>query len=193
MQERTVSLYPRAPIYFLLVFLVAIIGFYPSFFSKLRETDAIRHFHGLMATAWMLMLIAQGWLMRQRKFSSHRAFGKLSFFLAPLFIASGFLMIHSMLASTNGFSRTFGARLAFVDIATIPYWWSGPDFTARHEVAAPRVPALDPMTEFSSVYGVYVWDVDRDGCDDLVTASSYHEDAQVSAGETVLHFGQPAP
>ena len=122
MQERTIFLYPRAPLYFSLVFLVAIIGFYPSFFSKLKETDAIHHFHGFMATAWMLMLITQGWLMRKRKFSSHRALGRLSAVIAPLFIASGFLVIHAMLASTNGFSQTFGARLAFVDSTTIGYF-----------------------------------------------------------------------
>ncbi len=122
MEERAMSLYPRAPIYFSLVFLVAIIGFYPSFFSKLTETDATHHFHGFMATAWMLMLIAQGWLMRLRKISAHRALGRLSIFVAPLFIASGFLVIHAMLSSTNGFSQTFGARLAFVDITTIIYF-----------------------------------------------------------------------
>lgn len=122
MQQRTAPFYRNSPIYFSLVLLVAIIGFFPSFFSKLGETDATHHFHGFTATAWMLLLITQGWLMRQRNFSSHRMFGKLSFVIAPLFIASGFLMIHAMLASTNGFSRTFGARLAFVDITTITYF-----------------------------------------------------------------------
>lgn len=122
MQKQSMSLYPRAPIYFSLVFLVAIIGFYPSFFSNQTKTDATHHFHGFMATAWMLMLITQGWLMRQRKFSAHRALGRLSIFVAPLFIASGFLVIHAMLSSTTGFSQAFGARLAFVDITTIIYF-----------------------------------------------------------------------
>ncbi|MGZ5967249.1 MAG: FG-GAP repeat domain-containing protein, partial [Polyangiales bacterium] len=55
-----------------------------------------------------------------------------------------------------------------MDIVTIPYWYSGPDFT-RHEVVVPG-PALDPVSQYSSVYGVYPQDVDGDGCTDIIVA-----------------------
>lgn len=121
MQERATSLYPRAPIYFSLVLLTATIGFYSSYFSRLGKTDAVHHFHGLMATAWILMLIVQGWLMRQRAMSTHRAIGKISLLIAPLFVISGLLVIQTMLNASNGFNKTYGARLAFVDLSTMAY------------------------------------------------------------------------
>ena len=115
-------MYKRAHIYFSLTFLVAFVGFFPSYFSKLGDTDAVHHFHGIMASAWMIMLITQAWLMRERKIQLHRKIGRLSLLLAPLFVLSGLLVVHVMLASTNAFSRTFGARLAFLDITTIMYF-----------------------------------------------------------------------
>lgn len=122
MQEQ-VLLYRRAPFYFSLVFLTALVGFYPSYFSKLGKVDVIHHFHGVMATAWMIMLIIQGWLMRQRNFSSHRAVGKLSLIIVPLFIISGLLVVYTMLSARNGFNQTYGARLAFIDLTTIMYFF----------------------------------------------------------------------
>lgn len=132
MQQRTAHLYPRAPIYFALLLLVAVVGFYPSFFSRLKDADLAHHFHGIAATAWMLLLIAQGWLMRQRNVSSHRMFGRISFVLAPLFVASGFVMIHTMLGNADPFSQTFGPRLAFVDLTTIVYFAIAYGLAIRH-------------------------------------------------------------
>jgi len=123
MQDRSASaLYPRADLYFALALLTAIIGFYPSYFGRLTQTDVAHHFHGLTATAWMLLLITQGWLFRQRRWTLHRRLGRGSLLLAPLFLVSGLLMIHAMLRSANGFSQTFGARLAFVDMTTLAYF-----------------------------------------------------------------------
>lgn len=122
MLKRPAPLYHDAPMYFSLVFLVAVVGFYPSYFSKQHEADVIHHFHGITATAWMLMLIAQSWWVRRGSFYNHRMLGRLSLLIAPLFVISGFLVIHAMLANQGGFSKAYGARLAFVDITTITYF-----------------------------------------------------------------------
>ena len=116
------SLYPNAPLYFTLLLIIAVVGFYPSYFSVLGETDAAHHFHGVLATAWMLLLILQSWLMRRRHFSAHRTIGRVSLVVAPLFVASGLLVIHVMVSSSNGFSKAFGARFAFVDLLAIGYF-----------------------------------------------------------------------
>lgn len=111
--------FSRAPYWFGLLLLVALIGFYPSYFSRLGDTDLAHHFHGITGTAWMLLLIAQAWLMRSRRFAVHRQLGWLSLLIAPLFVASGLLMMRTMLASDDGFNRAFGSRLAVVDLATV--------------------------------------------------------------------------
>lgn len=130
---RTASpLYPNAPLYFTLLLIVAVVGFYPSYFSVLGDTDAAHHFHGMLATAWMLLLILQSWLMRQRLFRGHRLVGRVSFVIAPLFVASGLVVIYVMVSSSNGFSKAFGARFAFVDLLAIGYFAAAYALAIRH-------------------------------------------------------------
>ena len=123
MNTRTTSpLYPWAPFYFLLLLATAFFGFWPSYFSRLPQMDLAHHFHGITATAWMLLLIAQAWLMRQRNYRVHRMLGRTSLVLAPLFVASGLILIHGMVAHSNPFTAQFGDRLAFVDFTTIGWF-----------------------------------------------------------------------
>lgn len=122
MQTPPAPFYSRAPLYFGLALLTAFVGFYPSFFSRLRETDATHHLHGLTATAWMLLLIVQSYLFRQRKLALHRQIGKLSLVIVPLFLFSGVLVVHHMLSVDNGFYQQFGSRLAFLDVVSVVYF-----------------------------------------------------------------------
>lgn len=137
MQERATALYPRAPIYFSLVLLTAATGFYPSYFSRFGKTDAVHHFHGLTATAWILMLVAQAWLIQQRQFGTHRLIGRISLVLAPLFIISGLLVTQTMLAASNGFNKAFGARLAFVDLTTLAFFAAAYGLAIAHRRNTP--------------------------------------------------------
>jgi len=125
-------LYKRAHVYFSLALLVAVIGFFPSYFSRLGQTDVVRHFHGITALAWMLLLVAQAWLIRQGNRPVHRRIGKSAFVLAPLFIASGLLVTHSMLGGANAFQRAFGPQLAFLDLSSVIYFGVVVGLAIRH-------------------------------------------------------------
>lgn len=122
MSSRQGLLYPRAPFYFAALLLLALAGFSQSYFMHLGQNDWVHHFHGIVATAWMLMLILQGTLMRTGRMTLHRRVGKSAYVLAPLFVLSGFLIVHAMLTSTGGFARTYGSRLAFVDLTSSIYF-----------------------------------------------------------------------
>ena len=115
-------MYKRAHVYFSLALLLAIIGFFPSYFSRLGQTDAIKHFHGIAALTWMILLVTQAWLMRQGNRRLHRALGRTSLVIAPLFVASGLLVVHSMLTGGNPFQRAFGPQLAWLDLITVFYF-----------------------------------------------------------------------
>lgn len=119
---RPLPFYSDAPLYFLLLLLIALAGFFPSYYSKLGSGKFAHQFHGAMATLWMLLLITQGWLMRQRKVALHRAVGKASILLAGLFVVSGLMIVQAMLTSDSGFSRAFGPRLAFVDFSSVAFF-----------------------------------------------------------------------
>ena len=120
--QRRPGIYRNAYIYFSLAVLATIIGFFPSYFAKLRDTDAVHHFHGILASVWMIGLITQSWLMRQGMISAHRTVGKISLLVAPLFVISGILVVHAMLTSHDELSLAFGGRLAFIDIVTMCYF-----------------------------------------------------------------------
>lgn len=109
--------YARTPLFFVLVLLAGLWGFYPSYLARLGETDLSHHAHGLTAFAWMLMLVGQATLIRLRKRALHRRIGQLAYGLAPLFIAAGLWMTWQTAHPDNPFSRRFGPRLVPVDLS----------------------------------------------------------------------------
>ncbi|HEU4951833.1 MAG TPA: hypothetical protein VFT46_07760 [Holophagaceae bacterium] len=114
--------YPRAPLYFSLLLLLAVAGFYPSYFGRLRSADAVHHAHGIAATLWMLLLIAQSWLIGRSRRRAHRILGWSSLILVAFFLLSGLGVIHAMVASAGPFSARYGARLAFVDLVSLIFF-----------------------------------------------------------------------
>jgi uncharacterized membrane protein len=119
MLARYGQLYYRSHWYFSLLLAVAIAGFFPTYYARLNDARSLHHFHAIAATLWMLLLISQGYLMRQKKVARHRSIGKLSLVLAPMFAVSGLLVVHDMLTRDSGFARAFGPRLAFIDITSV--------------------------------------------------------------------------
>lgn len=51
--------YSKAHYVVALVLLATIIGFWPSYFGNLREAPLAFHFHGVIATAWIILLMLQ--------------------------------------------------------------------------------------------------------------------------------------
>lgn len=132
MQVRTQPFYSNAPFYFILLLATAFVGFFPSYYSRLGQASFTHHFHGIMATLWMLLLIGQAWLMRQRAVKLHRAIGKSSIFLVVLFAASGLMIVHDMITRDGGFARAFGARLALLDTIAVFYFVFAYSMAIRH-------------------------------------------------------------
>jgi hypothetical protein len=121
-----------APLFFVVLLAIGVAGFRASYFARLGETDLAHHFHGIAATAWMALLIAQATLMRLRRVGWHRMLGRVSFVLVPLFLASGLLMVRTMLVSESPFSRAFGSVLAFVDLTTLAGFATAYVLAIRH-------------------------------------------------------------
>lgn len=122
MHARTRTLYPRAVFWFLLLLGTALVGFWGTYFTRLAETNGIRHAHAATAFAWVLLLVTQAWLMRQRNFALHRALGRTSLLLAPLFVVTGLFLVQDMLAHPSPFAQAFGVRLAFIDLTSLAWF-----------------------------------------------------------------------
>lgn len=95
MQQPSAVPYNRISLFFVLILAVITWGFYKTyiiFFPSFEGFTFVQHFHGAMMMIWMLFLILQPLLIRYNKVSVHRIIGKISFFIAPLLMASIFLV-----------------------------------------------------------------------------------------------------
>jgi hypothetical protein len=89
------SLQNRILYFFVAIFIITNLGFYKTYlihFPKFEGFAWVYHVHGMLAMAWILMLIAQAYLIRAEKYNLHRLVGKLSYIVMPLFLASLFFV-----------------------------------------------------------------------------------------------------
>jgi hypothetical protein len=80
--------YPRAHYFIALVLLATIVGFWPSYFGNLGEAPLAFHVHGIIATAWVVLVASQSWLIHSGRNTLHRNFGMASLVLLPLLTGS---------------------------------------------------------------------------------------------------------
>jgi hypothetical protein len=80
------------------LFVLAIAGFWPSYFARFFNGTAnftfYFHFHAAMLMLWICMLIVQPVLIRKKKLPLHRLIGKASYVLFPVMCISTILIIH---------------------------------------------------------------------------------------------------
>jgi hypothetical protein len=78
--------YRHAPYYILVCIAVIIAGFWQSYFSVWGEVPWQFHAHGVAASIWVLMVLAQSWTPHRGQLTLHRAVGKSSLLLFPFLI-----------------------------------------------------------------------------------------------------------
>ena len=78
--------YPRAYVYVLLVMAVIAAGFWPSYFAVWGSVPWQFHAHGVAASLWVMVVLAQSWTAHHGRLSLHRAVGLSSLLLFPFLI-----------------------------------------------------------------------------------------------------------
>jgi len=108
-------IYKNSVIYFVVFSLIALFAFWPRYFSRLFiAMDAETHFHGIIMTLWCVMLIAQGWLIRIKKYPIHKIIGKLSYGLAPLIVISGIIIAQFSLQKMQVHNGSYYSSIALM-------------------------------------------------------------------------------
>ena len=79
--------------YFLILLVpLTFLGFYKTYFKQFPEFEeninTFIHLHAIVASIWILMLIVQALLIRNRKNEWHKLVGKISYLIFPLLILS---------------------------------------------------------------------------------------------------------
>jgi hypothetical protein len=115
--------YRHAHWYLLGVLVFAGLAFWPSYVSQLGTAPAAYHMHGISATLWMLMLIAQSWTIHHDRRSLHRSVGTMRLILFPLFLAGGSTIFLGMalryVEGTSPFHVMYAPRLAWLDFVSV--------------------------------------------------------------------------
>ena len=89
--------FQKAHLWLIIPFLIAFIGFYFSYWSKLKEAKFHQHLHGLSATAWYVLIIFQPFLYQRSKMNLHRKLGYIGVFLAGGVVFSAFKLFQTIL------------------------------------------------------------------------------------------------
>jgi len=77
--------------YFILLLIpLTLLGFYKSYINKFPEfddtIDFYDHLHAFVAILWLLLLLSQPLLIRNKQYGWHKILGKLSYFIFPVLI-----------------------------------------------------------------------------------------------------------
>jgi hypothetical protein len=111
--------YRHAHWWLLALFPLAALAFWPTYLSQMSTSEFEFHAHGVTATLWLILLVAQSWAIHGGRRKLHRLLGTASLALFPLFMAGGaaiFLgMARRLAADLAPFYTVYAARLAWID------------------------------------------------------------------------------
>ena len=118
--------YRHAPYYVLVCIAVIVAGFWPSYFGAWGAAPWQFHAHGIAASIWVLMVLAQSWSVHKEQLPLHRAVGKSSLLLFPFLIGGLFAIIDltgkGFVAADNPVRVLFGGEfLIGVALAVAAY------------------------------------------------------------------------
>lgn len=147
-------LFQKSGYYFIALLLLALIGFWESYFSKLFSgINAYTHFHAVTMLLWIGMLITQAFLIKHKQYSLHKVIGRFSYGLVPILVISLILLAHSQI-TIHDFGITYSRlyilflQLSLVLIFIIAYvlairYRSTPYLHARYMIAT-SLTLIDP-------------------------------------------------
>lgn len=101
---------------FLGALVLAVAGFWPSFFAVLAQTAPPHMVHGLSATAWMALPLLQWWLIRTGRRNVHRTLGWASLVLAVIVVLSGLYVVQIMAFNNIANFRLLDVMFVWLDL-----------------------------------------------------------------------------
>lgn len=115
--------YRHAHWYLLAVFPLAGLAFWQSYLSQFATAPLEFHAHGVTASLWLTLLVAQSWTIQHKRRELHRQFGLASLALFPLFLAGGATIFVGMAQRFVGqvapFYTMYAPRLAWLDVVAV--------------------------------------------------------------------------
>ena len=117
--------YKNAHRWLILAFVIVVLGFFRSYWSKFPDVDFAHHLHLLSATAWFALLVWQPRLATTGRLRQHRRNGMIGLFLAGAVVGTSLLMVprnieNAVAGIDVGFvDPTFFYGISFFDLVTV--------------------------------------------------------------------------
>ncbi len=114
--------YRHAHWYILALFPLIGVAFWPSYLSQFTTASAEFHAHGITATLWLMLLIAQSWTIHHGQPQTHRKIGTASLVLFPLFLMGGtgiFFGMADRFVAGSAFQAMYAPRLVWLDVVGV--------------------------------------------------------------------------
>lgn len=115
--------YRHAHWFLLAIFPLAALAFWPGYLATIGNAPLQMHAHGVTASLWLLLLIAQSWTIHGGRNALHRALGASSLVLFPLFLAGGSMIFLGMaqryVEAPSPFYPMYAPGLAWIDIVSV--------------------------------------------------------------------------
>lgn len=97
-----------------------LVGFFPTFFSRLQHVDTVHLVHGFTMTGWITLVLTQALLIRSRKYKWHRVLGWSALALFVLMVVSSFQVLALMLSGKSGLPFEAAKFFGYSDIVDLP-------------------------------------------------------------------------
>lgn len=114
--------YAKARWFLLALFPITALAFWPGYLSQIGTAPLEFHAHGVTATLWLMLLVAQSGTIHTGRRQMHRTLGLSSLVLFPLFLVGGvgiFIGMAQRFVEGSPFQEMYAARLAWVDVVGV--------------------------------------------------------------------------
>jgi hypothetical protein len=100
--------------------IATLVGFFPTFFSRLGQVDAVHLMHGSAMTAWITLVLTQVLLIRSRQYKWHRMLGWSALGLFAAMVITSWRVLALMLSGKTGLPFGAAKFFGYSDIADMP-------------------------------------------------------------------------
>jgi hypothetical protein len=107
----------KAYVWFLAGLAAIAAGFWPTFYGDPGSNDVWHTLHGVAATLWVLLLIAQSMLVGRRNYAMHERLGWLSAGLFGVLLTTSGYMVWIETVGREPFAAGLRQELVFLDVA----------------------------------------------------------------------------
>jgi hypothetical protein len=140
------------------------IGFFPTFFSRLGQVDAAHLIHGWTMTGWLVVVLIQATLIRQRQYKWHRVLGWSSIVMFVAMFASSWQMLVLMLSGQTHLPFEMAKFFGWTDIIDMPlilFLYGGAIYWRKDRHLHSRLVATTVLTTIvpalARMFNILIW------------------------------------